>query len=78
MGVVPGFQGQPFIEDSLNKVRDIKTKQWPVKVGIDGAVRDTNIKQIVEAGVDYVNIGSFLVKGDPDESLEKLWEAING
>ncbi len=78
MSVVPGFQGQPFIEDSLNKVRQLKSKQWPIRVGVDGAVGDTNIKQIIDAGADYVNVGSFLVKADPDESLERLWEAING
>lgn len=78
MSVVPGFQGQPFIEGSLNKVRQLKLKYPQVRVGIDGAVKDTNIKQIVEAGVDYVCVGSFLVKIDPEESLEKLWEAING
>lgn len=78
MGVVPGFQGQPFIEESMDKVKQIKAKNWPVRVGVDGAVRDTNIKQIVEAGVDYVNVGSFLVKGDTEENFEKLWEAING
>lgn len=78
MSVIPGFQGQPFIEDSLDKVRQLKLKYPQVRVGVDGAVKDTNIKQIVASGVDYVCVGSFLVKGDPDESLEKLWEVING
>lgn len=77
MSVVPGFQGQPFIEEALDKVRQLKLKYPQVKVGVDGAVKDTNIKQIVESGVDYVDIGSFLVKGDPDESMELLWEGIN-
>lgn len=78
MSVVPGFQGQPFIEGSLNKVKQLKLKYPQVRVGVDGAVKDANIKQIVEARVDYVCVGSFLVKSDPDESMEKLWEAING
>lgn len=79
MGVVPGFQGQPFIEDSINKVRQLKLKNWPVQVGVDGAVRDTNIKKLVDVGVDYVNVGSFLVKSaDIDDSMERLWEAVNG
>lgn len=76
MSVVPGFQGQPFIEESLDKVRQLKSKYPKVKVGVDGAVKDTNIKQIVDSGVDYVNVGSFLVKQDTDESLEKLWEQL--
>lgn len=78
MSVVPGFQGQEFIEDSLNKVKQLKSKQLPARIGIDGAVKDTNIKRIVDSGVDFVNVGSFLVKQNTEEGLEKLWEAING
>lgn len=77
MSIVPGFQGQPFIKESLDRVREIKSKNWPVKIGVDGAVRDNNIKQIVEAGVDYVTVGSFLLKGRLDKNLKKLWEALS-
>lgn len=78
MSVVPGFQGQPFIEGVLDKIKDFKSRGWQVRVGIDGAVKNTNIKQLVDAGVDYVIVGSYLLKGDIDENLEKLWEVING
>lgn len=77
MTIVPGFQGQPFIPQALDKVRAIKAKNWPVKVGVDGAVNDTDAKQIVESGVDFMTVGSYLLKGDIDENLEKLWEEIN-
>lgn len=78
MSIVPGFQGQPFIEDSLGRIKDFKAKGWTVNVGVDGAVRNTNIKELVKAGVDYVIVGSYLLKGDIDENLETLWEAISG
>lgn len=78
MTIVAGFQGQPFIPHSLNKVSSIKSKNWPVRVGVDGAVKDTNAKEIVEAGVDFMIVGSFLLEGDIDDKLERLWEAING
>ncbi|MCL5784203.1 MAG: hypothetical protein M1142_02510 [Patescibacteria group bacterium] len=73
MSVVPGFQGQPFIDGILDKIKDSKSRKWPVRVGVDGAVRDANIKQLVDAGVDYVIVGSFLLQGDVEENLEKLW-----
>lgn len=76
MSIVPGFQGQPFIPQTLDKVRQIKSNNWPVKVGVDGAVRDSNIKEIVESGVDFVTVGSYLLKGDIEENLEKLWENL--
>ena len=77
MSIVPGFQGQPFIPQTLDKVRQIKSNNWSVKVGVDGAVRDTNIKEIVESGVDFVTVGSYLLKGDVEENLEMLREVLN-
>ncbi len=76
MGVVPGFQGQPFIEGVFQKIKDFKSRKWPVRAGVDGAVSDANIKNLIAAGVDFVIVGSYLLKGDIDENLEKLWEAI--
>ena len=78
MTIVPGFQGQSFIPKALDKVREIKQKSWSVKVGVDGSVKDTNVKEIVESGVDFIILGSYLLRGDIDENLEVLWEAING
>lgn len=78
MGIIPGFQGQPFIPDTIGKIRDLKSKSWPVKISVDGAVRDENAKQLAEAGVDQLVSGSFLLKGDMDENVEKIWEAISG
>lgn len=72
MSIVPGFQGQPFIPASLDKIKQIKSKLWEVKVGVDGSVRDINIREIVDAGVDFVIVGSFLLKGDIDENLKRL------
>ena len=77
MTIVPGFQRQPFIPGALDKVRAIKAK-WRVRVGVDGAVVDTDAKQIVESGVDFMIVGSFLLEGDIEENMEKLWEALNG
>ena len=77
MGVEPGFQGQPFLPEVIDKVKQLKSKNYSVKVGVDGAVKDTNIKEIVSSGVDFVIMGSYLLKGDTDENLEKVWEIIN-
>lgn len=76
MGVEPGFQGQPFISASLDKIRKIKKKHWKVRVAIDGSVKDTNAKDLVEAGADQLVVGSFLLRGEIDENIEKIWEAI--
>lgn len=77
MAIVPGFQEQPFIPESLEKIRQLKSKNWPVKIAVDGAVNDKNAKKLVEAGADHLTVGSFLLKGDVDDNMEIIWEAIN-
>ncbi len=73
MSIIPGFQGQPFIIQSLDRIREMKDNNWPVKIEVDGSVNDKNIKAIIEAGADLLVVGSFLLKGDTEENLEKLW-----
>lgn len=76
MSVEPGFGGRPFITDSINKVRQVKNHGWPVKIEVDGGINEEVVGQLVEAGADYLVIGSHLVEGDIDENLERIWEKI--
>lgn len=76
MGVHPGFQGQSFILQTLDKIREIK-KNWDVKIEVDGAVKDTNAKEIIQAGANILISGSFLINGNPDQNLSKLIKAIS-
>lgn len=78
MTIVPGFQGQPFIPAALEKIKEIKSKGWNVKLGVDGHVNSKNAKEIMDAGVDFMVVGSYLLKGELDENLENLWEVIDG
>lgn len=78
MTVIPGFQGQPFIPEMLERVKKIKSNNPELVVGVDGAVRDTNIKEIIETGADFATIGSYILKGSIEENIENLWEIING
>lgn len=80
MAIVPGFQGQSFLPEVIDKIKEtshLRSKgNYSFRIGVDGAVKDINIKDIVEAGVDFVTVGSFLLKGDLDENLERLWEVV--
>ena len=77
MAVNPGLEQQKFDKRTYQKIKLIKQKLLKVKVGVDGGVSDANIRDLVDAGVDYLAIGSFLFKGDFDENLKKLWEALS-
>jgi len=77
MGVNPGFQGQSFIPETLNKIKEIRSKGWLLKIEVDGAVKDWNAKDIIASGADILILGSFLIKGDPDENLKTLLAALS-
>lgn len=81
MSIEPGFQGQPFKEESLARIRKVRGVReehgFRYKIGIDGHVNDGNAKALIDAGADNLVIGSFLVKGDIDENIEKIWEKTN-
>lgn len=77
MGVKPGFQSQPFIPECIDKVKKIKSLNWPVKIEVDGAVKDWNAKSIAQAGADTLISGSYLIQGNPDDNLDKLLTAFH-
>lgn len=76
MGVVPGFQGQEFIPETLNRIKEIRSKGWSLKISVDGAVKDLNARDIIDHGADTLILGSYLIKGDPDQNLAALLESL--
>ena len=55
MSVEPGFQGQQFITDALEKVKKVKS-QYSLTVGVDGGINSSNVRSIVDAGADYLAV----------------------
>lgn len=69
MSVNPGFGGQKFIPQSLDKVKRLRRlideRQLNVRIEIDGGVDRTNIESVVAAGAEIIVAGSA-VFGTPD------------
>ncbi|KAA3652167.1 MAG: ribulose-phosphate 3-epimerase [Bacteroidetes bacterium] len=80
MSVNPGFGGQSFIENTYDKVRELKalieSKAASTLIEIDGGVSSANAKQLIDSGADVLVAGSFVFKSkDPIatcNSLKKL------
>ena len=77
MSVNPGFGGQSFIENTYNKVSDLKNliiqKNSKALIEIDGGVNAGNAKKLVEKGADALVAGSFVFKSDnPTETIKNL------
>ncbi len=68
MSVFPGFGGQTFIKDVLQKAKD--TRAWldenhlNIVLAIDGGIKVENIQESAAAGVDYFVVGSGLFSAD--------------
>lgn len=66
MSVNPGFGGQSFIENTYNKVTQLKAlinrKGASTQIEIDGGVTNKNAKQLVDAGADVLVAGSYVFK----------------
>jgi ribulose-phosphate 3-epimerase len=69
MSVNPGFGGQKFIPESLDKVKRLRQlineRQLNVRIEIDGGVDRTNIETVVAAGAEIIVAGSAIF-GTPD------------
>lgn len=82
MSVNPGFGGQSFIENTYDKVRNLKKiieqKGATTRIEIDGGVTDKNAKQLVEAGADVLVAGSYVFRSDdPTQTIQGLKEMTN-
>lgn len=79
MSVNPGFGGQSFIENTYNKVRDLKAliqhKKAKTLIEVDGGVTSSNAKALVSAGADVLVAGSFVFQSaDPVKTIQELKE----
>lgn len=77
MSVNPGFGGQPFIMNTLRKVKElrklIETTGSKAKIQIDGGVNETTGKMLAEAGADILVAGSYVFCApDPNERIDIL------
>ena len=78
MSVNPGFGGQQFILNTLNKVKQLRqlineTGSKAV-IEVDGGVNDITGKQLAQAGADVLVAGNYVFKAqDPLKAIETLY-----
>ena len=76
MSVNPGFGGQKYIYYVTNKIKELYLMKRELNknllIQVDGGVNEDTIKEVLEAGADYVVAGSAVFKGDIKKNIEKL------
>lgn len=80
MSVHPGFGGQKFIPESLDKIRKVRgmieEQGLSVDVEVDGGIYLTNVREVLEAGVNVVVAGSAVFKGEPGQNTKEFMEIL--
>ena len=74
MSVNPGFGGQSFIENTFDKVKELKeliqSSGSDCQIEIDGGVTNENAKELVQAGANILVAGSYVFKSsNPSKTM---------
>ncbi len=77
MSVYPGFGGQKFIENSLERMRELKKLRdatgSSALLEIDGGITETNAARVADAGADILVAGNTLFSAsEPEKIVEKF------
>ena len=79
MSVYPGFGGQKFILDALNKIKKLdqirKDRNLSFDIEVDGGINFSNSKQVIEAGANILVSGTTIFNennGDIRKNIETL------
>lgn len=74
MSVEPGAGGQSYIENSTNKINELKElkqkNNYNYLIEVDGGINDTTKEKAKNA--DILVVGSFITKGNYKEQIEKI------
>ena len=81
MSVEPGFGGQKFIPESLDKIRArramVEEAGVDVDIEVDGGIYQANVKEVLDAGANIIVSGSGVFKGDIAKNTREFMEILN-
>ena len=80
MSVQPGFGGQKFIPESLDKIREVRAmlneKNLETDIQVDGGIYVENVREVLDAGANVIVAGSAVFRGDAGENTAKFIEIL--
>ena len=73
MSVNPGFGGQTFIPSALEKIREVKAlakeRNLDLDIEVDGGVKLSNLKEVLDAGANVIVAGSAIFNNDIEKNV---------
>lgn len=80
MSVHPGFGGQKFIPESLDRIRTLRhvidAMQASVDIQVDGGIYITNVREVLDAGANIIVAGSAVFGGNPGKNTKEFMEIL--
>ena len=77
MTVTPGFGGQKFMHEQVQKIKDLdeirKNNNYNYEIAVDGGVNNENAKICKDNGADVLAVGSYLLS----QNQNNYYEIIN-
>ena len=74
MTVTPGFGGQKFMHDQVQKIKDLdeirKSNNYDYEIAVDGGVNNENAKICKDNGANVLAVGSYLLSQNKDKYSE--------
>ena len=81
MCVYPGFGGQKFIPESLDRIRELKAmidaKNLQVDIQVDGGIYISNVEEVVKAGANVIVSGTGIFRGDAAQNTRDMMEILS-
>jgi len=78
MSVHPGFGGQKFIPETMDKIRAVRrmiNERNPLcDLEVDGGIHLGNVEEVTEAGVNVVVAGTAVFRGNISENMAAFYE----
>lgn len=77
LSVLPGRSGQKFLFNTLKRVQTLRRKFPEIYLGVDGGIKQQQVKDLVNAGVNSITVGSAMFDGDVKINFERFFAALN-
>lgn len=81
MSVEPGFGGQKFIPEALDKISETRALadklSCNIDIEVDGGITLDNVKSVIDAGANVIVAGSAVFKGDKAENIKRFLDIMN-
>lgn len=81
MSVEPGFGGQAFMENSLDRIKEVKKmiedKGLDIQIQVDGGINKDNVSLVKASGANVFVAGSAVFKSPIIEQTKNFVESMN-